>query len=151
MKDTPEFVSGNVEFEYDESNILSFELSEETESVTTVAIVTGNSDTASSTQEAPTELLNRYGENKVTRNNGLITTAAQAEQLALDLLEYGELYQNVISMRVPLNPYLVGSSIISVECQDLVSLTEQVVKVESVNHSYTFGGDQVTNIMGLFA
>jgi len=151
IKNTPEFTSGNIEFEYTESNILSFELSEDSGNVTTVAIVTGNSDTASSTKEASSTLLGRYGENKLTRNSGLITTADQADQLASDMLEYGALFQNVINLKVHLNPYLTGSSIISIESPTLMSLSEQVVKVESVNHSYTFGGDHTTTIKGLFS
>lgn len=149
MRDTPELIPDTAEFSYDDSNILSLSLSEDVENITTVAVVTGDSESSSVTKEASAAMLEKYGENILTRNNGLITTATQADTLAQDMLDYGALHQNVVDMRVMLNPYILGSSILSIQ-SDFASLSERIVKVDSVSHSYSHGSDHTTTIKGLF-
>lgn len=149
MRDTPEFIQENVEFGYTDKNILDLSLSEDPDNVTTVASIVGDSPESSVTKFADQTLIDRYGENVLTKNNGLITSSGKANSLADDILAYGALHQNVINMKTMLNPYLVSASIIEVQ-SDFASLPQKIVKLESVTHSYSYGSDHTSSIQGLF-
>lgn len=148
MRDVPDGVEGDVEFEYDASNIIKLRRYTDSDDVTTVASVIGADDDAVADGEATAAMINQYGRNIKTISSGFILTADRAEQLVKDMLDVGNKYQNRYEIQVSLNPYIWKSSVVKIDETSVSMIEEALVRVESASHYYRAGVQQTTRIRG---
>jgi|GEM_PF-7013323 len=148
VRDIPDWSANDVEFAYDENNIVALSNRVDIDKVTTVADIAGNSAVASKTTEASSAMLDKYGRNIATISSGLITTLTQATNLASDLLSHGESFENPVQSTIILNPYLTIGSFITVEDSALSSTPETQIRIYSIVHTYTAMQTHRTRIEG---
>ena len=148
MRDVPDGVEGDVEFEYSSSHIFRLRRYTELTDITTVASVIGIDDDAVADDTATYQMLNQYGRNIKTISSGFILTSDRAEQLVKDLLDMGSKRQNRYELEVALNPYIWKSSLIKINDLTISLLEDKLIRVESANHSYRAGSQQMTRIRG---
>jgi len=148
IRDVPDGVEGDVEFEYDSSNIFRLRRYTELTDITTVASVIGIDDDAVADGTATYQMLNQYGRNIKSISSGFILTSDRAEQLVDDMLDAGSKRQNRYELEVALNPYIWKSSLIKINDPTISLLEDKLIRVESTNHSYRAGSQQTTRVRG---
>jgi hypothetical protein len=148
MRDVPDGVDGDVEFEYDSSNILKLRRYTDDSDVTTIASVIGIDDDSVADETATVTRIDKFGRNTRTISSGFITTAERAEELAKDLLDMGIKYENRYEIDVALNPYIWKSSLIKIDEPSISNIQDTLVRVDSATHSYRAGARQRTKIRG---
>ncbi len=145
-RDIPAFSADEVEFAYNQSNILSLNRSADTTKITTRAEITGDSDAHSITKNASDATIEKYGVNSLSRNNGLIDTYAKAENLADAILDLGASYENVFNITTILNPYLVVGSFVTILDSSLSDTVLTQVRAIQIEHSYNPSSSHQTKI-----
>lgn len=138
-RDTPAFSTDEVEFAYTQSNVINLSRRADTPKITTVAEITGDTDSHSITKEASAAMIEKYGRNSLSRSNGLIDTYVKAENLADAILNMGTSYENVFDITTILNPYLTVGSFITAEDSSLSGTPSTQIRAFRIEHSYTSG------------
>jgi hypothetical protein len=147
-RDAPLFRIENADFHYGSEDIVSLSRDVDLTKIITVVDVFGAGEESTIHKEAYQGIIDKYGRRKVTRNNGLINTYWKADKLSDDILEYGSLFGNLITLELlSMNPYLSVGSLVTIE--DEVSSTElNPLKIHTVTHSYAQGSECKTEITG---
>lgn len=145
-RDIPEFSSDEVEFAYEQANIISLDRRVDTNKITTRVVIEGSFGDFAYEKEASATMIEKYGRNSLSRNNGWINTYEKAVNLANAILDLGACYENVFAIRTILNPYLsVGSSITVIDTALSSTPLTQVRSFET-KHTFIAGSTQQTTI-----
>jgi hypothetical protein len=148
MRDIPDGTTGDVEFEYDSSNLRKVRRYTEGADVVTAASVIGIDDEAIADDQASATMISKYGKNLQTISSGFILTSDRAEQLVDDILDMGRKYENQYEATITLNPYIWKSSLIKLNDASVSSIVNTLVRLNFVSHMYRAGSSQVTLIRG---
>jgi hypothetical protein len=148
MRDIPDGTTGDVEFEYDSSNLRKVRRYTEGADVVTAASVIGIDDEAIADGQASVTMINKYGKNLQTISSGFVLTSDRAEQLVDDILDMGRKYENQYEATITLNPYIWKSSLIKLNDASVSSIVNTLVRLNFVSHMYRAGSSQVTLIRG---
>lgn len=145
-RDVPAFSAEEVEFAYNQANIISLNRSANITKIITRAEIIGDVIAHSITKEASATMIEKYGRNSLSRNNGLIDTYAKAENLADAILSVGASHENVFDITTILNPYLTIGSLITILDSSLSDTVLTQVRTFQIEHSYEPGSSHQTKI-----
>jgi hypothetical protein len=145
-RDTPSFSLNEVEFVYNQTNIIALNRSADTTKIVTKAEIVGDSSAHSVIKTASDTMITKYGVNSLSRNNGLIDSYEKAENLADAILDIGSSYENIFDITAVLNPYLTTGSFITVEDTALSATSLTQVRAFEIEHSYEPGSSHQTTI-----
>ena len=137
------------EYAYDDEIVMTLNRTLNISKLITICTVRGDSAEATATVEDESGYLDDYGRKIKSFSNNFITSSADAETLAQAKITESINKMQQTRFKVPFNPYLCPGIVISLT-ENIRSLTDESLYIESLTMTYTEGRESSDTITGYF-